>query len=80
MEDLKPIILFDVGNLLEQWKILPASEGRGFVWISIVEDAKLGIVDQHKKQHVYIFKKGAKVIQRFDHEEMLLSFSGLKKT
>ncbi len=79
MEDLKPIILFGVGDLLKQWKILPASEERGFVWIAIIDDAKIGIVDQHKKQHIYIFEKGAKIIQRLEQNGMEMTMSGFKK-
>ena len=80
MEDLRPLGLFVVGNPLEQWKVLPASEERRFIWIAIVEDAKLGIIDQYKKQHIYIFEKGAKIIQRFKQNKgMEMTMSGFKK-
>jgi len=80
MDDLIPTIMFGVGDITKQWNIQSTQNPRGFVWIAIMEDAKLGIQDQFKKDHVYIFKKGAKVTQVIENNgKLLITYTGLKK-
>ena len=80
MDDLIPTIMFAVGDIKKQWDIQSTQNPRGFVWTAIVEDAKLGIQDQFKKNHVYIFEKGAKVTQIIENNgKLVMTHTGLKK-
>ena len=77
MDDLIPKIMYGVGDIRKQWDIQPSQNG--FVWIARVDDASLGIIDQYGKKHLYIFEKGAKIVQWFENKVLLMKYDGLKK-
>jgi len=76
METLTLKVMFGIGDITKQWDI----SGRKIIlWIAKIEDAKLGITDQHDKEHVYIFKKGAKIEQWLENKMLMMKYDGLKR-
>ena len=78
MDDLIPIIMFCPDYFKKKWDISSHYKNE-FVWTALKDDAKMGIVDQHKKEHIFIFKKGAKIIQWIEDQKLKIKYDGLKK-
>ena len=67
MDDLIPTVLVCPDNFKNKWDI--TIEGNEtIIWTAKEDDAKIGIIDQHKKQHTFVFKKGSRVIQWIEQD------------
>jgi len=78
MDDLIPTILFYPDYFKNKWNVSSNKKNES-VWTALEDDAKMGIVDQHKKKHIFVFKKGAKITQWLEDQELLMKFDGLKE-
>ncbi len=78
MDDLIPTILFCPDYFKNKWNVSSNKKNES-VWTALEDDAKIGIVDQHKKKHIFVFKKGAKITQWLEDQELLMKFDGLKE-
>ena len=77
MEDLIPKWIFHEGDFDKQWEVKIV--GIKTIHTAKVEDAKIGIADQHNKEHIMVFKKGATLEQWREGDQFMTNFSGLKR-
>ena len=78
MDDLIPTIMVCPDYFKNKWEVRFDKKNET-VWTALVDDARMGVIDQHNKEHSFVFKKGAKITQRIVDQKLLMTYNGLKK-